>query len=108
MNSQRSDGEKEHFFYKVREGNIVTHFLRNPKCRKKQKRGGNKVLNIMYSDADGLSSKIQELQQEMKIDKPDIVCITETKLEEEMLDATLNLKGYQVWRGDRKGKKGEG
>ena len=37
MNSQRSDAEKEFFFYKVREGNIVKHFLRKPKCRKKQK-----------------------------------------------------------------------
>ena len=75
---------------------------------KETKRGGNKVLNIMYSNADGLSSKIQELQQEIKINKPDIVCITETKLEEEILDATLNLKGYQVWRRDRKGKKSRG
>ena len=62
----------------------------------------------MYSNVDGLSSKIQELQQEIKINKPDIICITETKLEEEILDATLNLKGYQVWRRDRKGKKGGG
>ena len=37
MNSQRSDAEKEFFFYKVREGKIVKHFLRKPKCRMKQK-----------------------------------------------------------------------
>jgi len=62
----------------------------------------------MYTNADGVGSKIQELQQEIKENKPEIVCITETKLEEEILNATLNLRGYQIWRRDRKGKKGGG
>ena len=55
-----------------------------------------------------MTSKIEELQQEVKENRPDIVCITETKLEKEILDTTLNLRGYQVWRRDRRGKKGGG
>ena len=37
MNNQRSDTEKEQFFYKVVEGNIVKRYLQNPKRRKKQR-----------------------------------------------------------------------
>ena len=38
MNSERNDKEKEQFFYKVVEGNIVKQNIRNPKRRKKQEK----------------------------------------------------------------------
>lgn len=35
------------------------------------------------------------------MDKPDVICITETKLDPSTDDVTLGLKDYNIWRKDR-------
>ncbi len=65
-------------------------------------------MRILYSNVDGLISKKLELTDLLKSKKPEIVCLTETKLKD-ILD--INLLGwseYNIWRRDRKGKQGGG
>ena len=46
-------------------------------------RGRESALRVMYTNIDGLTSGILELRDYMMEKKPDVVCITETKLREE-------------------------
>ena len=63
---------------------------------------------MMYSNADGLVSKLCELRGLITKEKPEIVCLTETKLNATISNATLNFDGYEVWRKDRESKPGGG
>ena len=63
---------------------------------------------MMYSNVDGLVSKLCELRDLMTKDKPEIICLTETKLNSTISNATLNFEGYEVWRKDRESKPGGG
>ena len=42
-----------------------------------------------------------ELETIIDMDKPDVICITETKLDPSTGDVTLGLKDYNIWRKDR-------
>ncbi len=44
----------------------------------------SRSLKIMYTNVDGLVSSLSELKDYLKNNKPDVVCLTETKLEEEI------------------------
>ena len=68
----------------------------------------NAKLKMMYSNADGLVSKLCELRDLITKEKPEIVCLTETKLNATISNATLNFDGYEVWRKDRESKPGGG
>ena len=39
---------------------------------------------------------------------PDIICITETKLEPKTMDETLGQEQYNIWRKERTNKEGGG
>ena len=69
-------------------------------------RGGSK-LKVMYTNIDGLLSGMLELRDYLIEKKPDVVCVTETKLREEV-QISFKDQGYNVWRRDRKGKAGGG
>ena len=61
---------------------------------------------MMYTNIDGLLSSRLELQDYVMKEKPDIICLTETKLNEKI---TVNLDNkYNTWRKDRQGKGGGG
>ena len=75
----------------------------------KQKRQGNSVkanqpgtnyknskIKIVYSNVDGLISKLTELKDIIKDKKPQVICLTETKLSSNILDDTLNLGNYNI------------
>ena len=68
----------------------------------------NSKIKIMYSNVDGLLSKLMELKDIIKDKEPQVICLTETKLNTNILDDTLNLENYNVWRKDRKIKQGGG
>ena len=69
--------------------------------------GGGGTLKVMYTNIDILLSGLLELRDHLIEKKPDVVCITETKLREE-IQISFKEQGYNVWRRDRKGKAGGG
>ena len=68
--------------------------------------GRRKRLNLMYTNIDGILSSRLELRDYLQEEKPDIVCLAETKLNEETkMDFANN---YNIWKRDRRGKTGGG
>ena len=49
-----------------------------------------------------------ELKDIIKDKKPQVICLTETKLSTNIIDDTLNIGNYNIWRKDRKIKQGGG
>ena len=68
----------------------------------------HKIVKIMYTNIDGVVTKKLEVQDYVNSRKPDLVCLTETKLQEIIEMKTLNFKGYNIWRKDRRDKFGGG
>ena len=62
----------------------------------------------MYTNIDGLVSKLNELKDYMLEEKTQIVCLTETKLNSVIKNEALNISDYNIWRKDRKQKSGGG
>ena len=67
----------------------------------------NGALKVMYTNIDGLLSGVLELKDYLEVNRPEVVCLAETKLKQEV---QLNFKneGYNIWRRDRKDKGGGG
>merc|ERR1712035_276981 len=76
----------------------VKHIEKDGKCDN---------LRVMYTNIDGVLSSILELRDYLRLNKPDVVCITETKLKEE-IHIQFQDEGYNMWRRDRKNKSGGG
>ncbi len=66
-----------------------------------------KNVRITYTNIDGLISSILEVRDYLREEKPDVMCMTETKLRQEIL-LNFEKEGYKLWRRDRKGKGGGG
>ena len=64
-------------------------------------------INIMYTNIDGIISRKLELEDYLKEKKPQIVFLTQTKLCEE-IQTNIENGNYNIWRKDRKDKKGGG
>ena len=67
----------------------------------------SKNLKVVYTNIDGLISGALEMKDCVLSNEPDVVCITETKLKEE-IQISFKEQGYNVWRRNRKGKAGKG
>ena len=61
----------------------------------------SKHLKILYYNARSLSPKIDELRANVLFHKPDLVCIVETWLSEDITDSEIFLFNYQIARLDR-------
>lgn len=62
--------------------------------------GGGSALRILYTNADQLSNKINELESEVALLSPDIIIITEAKPKNSLQPLTVNsilLKGYGTY-----------
>ena len=58
--------------------------------------------NIFYSNASGLYNKLDELKHCISIYKNiDIICITETHFNKNILDSEISINGYRFFRKDR-------
>ena len=68
----------------------------------------NNTLKILYTNVDGLVSKLMEVRDLIREKKPQVVCLTETKLRNSITNDTLGFENYNVWRKDREGKQGGG
>ena len=71
-----------------------------------QKKDGD--MNLMYTNIDGIIPRILELKDYLREKNPDIVCLTETKLTEDIHIKIEGKDSYNVWRKDRIGKNGGG
>ena len=49
-----------------------------------------------------------KLKDVVKDKKPQVMCLTETKLSTNIIDDTLNIENYNIWRKNRKFKQGGG
>ena len=66
------------------------------------------IISLMYTNADGLCSKLPEIKDQIKVKNPDVICITETKLKPDIADEALGLEHYNIWRKERTNKEGGG
>ena len=68
---------------------------------------GSDELKVMYTNIDGIITRKLELVDYLQEKKPEIVCLTETKLCEE-IQTNIENNNYNIWRKDKKDKKGGG
>ena len=68
----------------------------------------NDDINVMYTNIDGIIPRILELRDYLREGDPDVVCLAETKLTEDIYIRLQENDNYNVWRKDRKGKNGGG
>ena len=62
----------------------------------------------MYTNINGITPGLLELNDYLRENKPDIVGITETKLDQVIDSINIGDKNYNVCRRDREGKRGGG
>ena len=67
-------------------------------------RGGK--LKVSYTNVNGLVSSLLELNDYLENNTPDVMGITETKLNEQIVSINIGNGKYNVWRKDQKQKKG--
>ena len=65
------------------------------------------TLRITYTNIDGILSSVLEVKDYLREKSPDVLCLTETKLREE-IQLSFREEGYNLWRRDRQGKGGGG
>ena len=62
----------------------------------------HRTLKFIYTNLDGISNKKSELSSIVFNEKPDIICLTETKTSEKGAnDHTYDCENYEVIRKDR-------
>ena len=61
----------------------------------------HETLTIMYSNARSLLPKIEELRVLVHSNQPDIICIVESWLSQDVFDNEINITGYNCHRKDR-------
>ena len=76
--------------------------------RRSKGRKKNKVMRIMNTNAQSLINKMDDMEVRVKTHKPKLISVTETWGKEWIKDGILELKGYKMYRNDRKGKRGGG
>lgn len=69
---------------------------------------GLQIRKWYYRKDDQLPMEILEIKDIFKVNKPDILCLTETKLKSKIRSEIISCEGYDVWRKDRVGKTGGG
>ena len=60
----------------------------------------SKQLTVLYYNARSILPKLDELQANVLLQKPDIICIIETWLSEDVMDDELLLPDYQIHQLD--------
>ncbi len=59
------------------------------------------MLKVLYTNSNGLFNKLSELKQSIAIYGSDIVCVCETHLNKDILDAEIDIPGFTMFRRDR-------
>ena len=71
----------------------------------KETESTNNKFRVMYTNTDGVVSSLSEVKDYLR-EKPELVCLTETKLREE-INIRFEKEGYNLWRRDRKSREEE-
>jgi len=66
----------------------------------------NHSLQVIYTNVDGLVSKLVEVKDTIQEKKPGIMCLTEKELDGKIKSEVINVGGYDIWRKDWKGRRG--
>lgn len=61
----------------------------------------NDLLSVLYYNARSLFPKFDELLLTVNTRKPDIVCVTESWLNDDILDSEISIPSYQLFRRNR-------
>ena len=69
---------------------------------------GGRALTVSYSNVNGLISGLDELNDYLKENKPDIMGIVEMKLTDQVLSTCIGNEEYNTWTRNRKEKQGGG
>ena len=67
-----------------------------------------RVLKIAYTNVNGLLPSLIELNDYLRVSKPDVMAITETKLCDEIDSIDIGGNRYNVWTRNRNTRKGGG
>lgn len=60
------------------------------------------AINVLYQNVRGLRSKLMEFKQNVLVNSPDIICITESWLNNRIFDhEVVSLSDYTIFRRDR-------
>ena len=70
--------------------------------------GRGKSLKCMTLNAQSLRYKMEECRKNAKDYKTSIVSVTETWGQEDLGDEIFNIEGFNMYRDDRKGRRGSG
>ena len=70
--------------------------------------GRGKSLKCMTLNAQSLRYKMEECRKNAKDYKASIVSVTETWGQDEVGDEIFNIEGFNMYRDDRKGRRGSG
>ena len=65
-------------------------------------------MRIMNTNAQSLVNKMDDMEVRVKCHNPKLISVTETWGKDWIKDGILELKGYKMYRNDRKGKTGGG
>lgn len=68
----------------------------------------NENRKIIYSNVDDMVSKLDEIAVVTLENKPQILCLAETKLHNKITNEVLTVGEYSIWRKDRVEKYGGG
>ena len=59
------------------------------------------LYSLIYFNAQGITSKLAQLKTLISDENPDIICISETWCNKDILDSELVVPNYVVFRRDR-------
>lgn len=91
-----------------KEVNIRSHFGKED-IDKVLGKNSHQTFKCIYTNLDGLANKIAEFEMLINEEDPDIVLLTETKCNKEMLNSSLfNMAKYTVVRKDREAQNAPG
>ena len=65
-------------------------------------------LSLLSLNVNGLRNKLHEVEDKLQTENPDLVCLTETKLNVSIPNQTIEIEGYDFLRLDRSKGKGGG
>ena len=56
---------------------------------------------MFYTNCNGLRNKLSQLRLDSSCEKYDVICVTETMLNDEILNAEISIANFNIFRSDR-------